>query len=100
VLKSNGARVTGSVSGRTHYLIYGEKLIDGRHYTTGTKYKKAMELKKPMMDENQINEFLKEKTGFGLFKPTVSNVVEAGHMPAAPMIPISEKSDPKPEEVE
>jgi NAD-dependent DNA ligase len=24
VLKSNGARVTGSVSGKTHYLIYGE----------------------------------------------------------------------------
>ena len=29
-LKELGARVTGSVSGRTSVLIVGEKLIDGR----------------------------------------------------------------------
>lgn len=62
--------------------------MDGRHYTTGNKYKKATELNKPMMDEGQVNDFLKEKTGFGLFKPTISSVVQAGHMPAAPGIPI------------
>ena len=32
ILKENGAKVTGSVSKRTTYLIYGPTLIDGRSF--------------------------------------------------------------------
>jgi len=38
-LKKNGAKVTGSVSGKTSFLIVGEKLEDGRSGIEGNKYK-------------------------------------------------------------
>ena len=43
-VKTLGGRVTSAVSGRTDYLVVGEQLEDGRPYTEGTKYKKALEL--------------------------------------------------------
>lgn len=36
-----GGRCTGSVSGKTDYLITGYKLEDGREVTQGGKYKNA-----------------------------------------------------------
>ena len=36
-----GARNTGSVSGKTDYLIAGYKLEDGREVTQGSKYNGA-----------------------------------------------------------
>ncbi|KAL3924748.1 MAG: hypothetical protein SGILL_000858 [Bacillariaceae sp.] len=41
LIKTLGGRVTGSVSGKTNYLVIGETLEDGREYTEGSKYKKA-----------------------------------------------------------
>ena len=41
ILMDHGARVTGSVSKKTDYLVYGHVLQDGRSYTEGSKYKKA-----------------------------------------------------------
>eukprot|EP00980_Cylindrotheca_fusiformis_P028569 scaffold22612_cov138-Cylindrotheca_fusiformis.AAC.3 len=46
LIKTFGGRVTGSVSGKTSYLVVGTELEDGRHYTEGKKYKMAMEKKK------------------------------------------------------
>ncbi len=43
LLKSYGAKVTGSVSSRTTILIHGDTLEDGRNYTEGRKYKTAIE---------------------------------------------------------
>ena len=40
-IKMHGGRVTGSVSGKTTYLLMGEQLEDGRATTDGSKYKKA-----------------------------------------------------------
>lgn len=43
-VKQAGWQVTSAVSGVTNYLVYGNKLEDGRDFSTGTKYKKAQEL--------------------------------------------------------
>lgn len=40
-LKNNGAKVTGSISGKTSYLIVADKLEDGRKGEEGNKYKDA-----------------------------------------------------------
>ena len=40
-----GGRVTGSVSGKTSYLVLGEMLEDGRPGKQGSKYAAAMEKK-------------------------------------------------------
>ena len=41
ILKENGAKVTGQVSGKTNYLICGGILEDGREVTLGNKFKTA-----------------------------------------------------------
>ena len=43
LVKCLGGRVTGQVSSKTTYLVVGETLEDGRHYSEGSKYKKATE---------------------------------------------------------
>lgn len=43
LIKTLGGRVTGAVSGKTDYLVVGNVLEDGRPYTEGSKYKKAVE---------------------------------------------------------
>ncbi|ESS30893.1 ATPase, AAA family protein [Toxoplasma gondii VEG] len=40
----NGGRCTSAVSGRTDYLVAGALLEDGRDVTTGSKYRKALQL--------------------------------------------------------
>jgi replication factor C subunit 1 len=56
-----GGRVTSAVSGKTDYLIIGHKLEDGREVTTGSKYRKAQEKKTPILDESQLETFLKRQ---------------------------------------
>jgi replication factor C subunit 1 len=41
LIEACGGRVTGSVSGRTNYLVSGKMLEDGRACTEGSKWKKA-----------------------------------------------------------
>ncbi|SCN43030.1 replication factor C subunit 1, putative [Plasmodium ovale] len=43
-IKEHGGSVMSAVSSRTHYLIHGEYLEDGRLYNEGKKYQKAFEL--------------------------------------------------------
>ncbi|UKK01127.2 hypothetical protein MACK_001940 [Theileria orientalis] len=65
-VKKLGGIVVSAVSGQTDYLVYGEKLEDGRDYTTGTKYKKAKELNKnkglniQLINEEQFINLLKD----------------------------------------
>jgi replication factor C subunit 1 len=63
LLKSYGARVTGSVSRKTSTLIHGERLEDGRLFTTGNKYKKAVELGTQIIDERKLDALLLEIRG-------------------------------------
>ena len=58
-----GGRCTGSVSGKTDYLIIGYKLEDGREVTQGGKYKNATAKKKPILDEQAFQELMREKLG-------------------------------------
>jgi replication factor C subunit 1 len=41
LVKTLGGRVTSQLSGKTSYLVIGEKLEDGRPYEEGSKYRKA-----------------------------------------------------------
>jgi len=43
--------VTGAISGRTDFLIYGYILEDQRPVEASNKYKKALELKRQMLNE-------------------------------------------------
>ena len=56
-----GGRCTGSVSGKTDYLIVGHKLEDGREVTQGGKHKKAKSLGKPILDEQGFQELMRKK---------------------------------------
>ena len=46
-----GGRKTGSVSGKTNYLIVGHKMEDGREVTQGGKYRNAKAKGIPILDE-------------------------------------------------
>lgn len=50
-MREKGARVTGSVSGKTDMLVIGYKLEDGRNVQQGSKYNKAMKLKTKILNE-------------------------------------------------
>ena len=43
-VKGLGGRVTTAVSGKTSYLVVGDLLEDGRPFSEGSKYKKAIEI--------------------------------------------------------
>jgi len=62
--KSAGAKVMGSVSGNTQYLVMGSHLDDGRQVTETSKYRKYLELKEKgkkcpeLLDESQLLKLL------------------------------------------
>ena len=62
ILKSLGARVTGSVSNRTTILLHGEQLEDGRPYTEGRKYRQAVEKNIQTLDLASFEEYVQKKT--------------------------------------
>ena len=51
LISSFGGRVTGSISGKTDYLVVGYKIEDGRDITLGGKYKAAKAKGKPILTE-------------------------------------------------
>ena len=55
--------MTSAVSGKTDYLIVGYKLEDGRDVTQGSKYAKAKQLGKIILNENELEEFIRDKSG-------------------------------------
>ena len=62
ILKSLGARVTGSVSSRTTILIHGDVLEDGRPADQGRKYKLAKEKGVNIMDKYEFENYVQKKT--------------------------------------
>jgi len=77
ILKSLGAKVTGSVSKKTDYLVYGESLEDGRSVIEGNKYKKAQTLGTKLLNFNELEDLLKEKlqnNEFNLSTATLENL--------------------------
>ena len=62
LLKSHGAKVTNTVSSRTTHLVHGQLLEDGRNFTAGVKYKKAVEFKKEILSEEDLEKLLKTFT--------------------------------------
>ena len=61
ILKSLGARVTGSVSSRTTILLHGDALEDGRPVTEGRKYRLAQEKNIKIMDINDFEKYVQNK---------------------------------------
>ncbi|SBT86436.1 replication factor C subunit 1, putative [Plasmodium malariae] len=65
-IKEHGGSVMSAVSSKTHYLIHGEYLEDGRLYNEGRKYLKAFELQQKsnsiikILNEEQLLELLPE----------------------------------------
>jgi DNA ligase (NAD+) len=55
LVERHGGRVTGSVSGRTDYLLVGA--------SPGTKYRKAQQLEVPMIDEPQLLRMIGQEQG-------------------------------------
>jgi DNA ligase (NAD+) len=51
LIESHGGKVTGSVSGRTNYLIVGED-------PGGSKYNRAQELDTPMLSEDELRDLI------------------------------------------
>ncbi|CAD8132510.1 unnamed protein product [Paramecium pentaurelia] len=65
-LKNNGAKVPSSVSGKTNYLIVGDKLEDGRKGEEGNKFKEATKRGIKIIREDQLNDWLFDKIGIGI----------------------------------
>ncbi|KAL7522277.1 hypothetical protein ACHAWX_006975 [Stephanocyclus meneghinianus] len=52
IVKILGGRVTGSISGKTDYLVVGSILEDGRGVEEGSKYRKAIEMYETWRQKN------------------------------------------------
>ena len=59
LILDHGGRVTTGVSGRTSYLVSGAELEDGRKASEGSKSKKAIGLKIPIIDEAKLLHMLR-----------------------------------------
>jgi replication factor C subunit 1 len=73
-LKSFGARVTGSVSKKTTYLLHGERLEDGRSADQSNKYKEATKLGVQKLTFEEMQNIMREKLNnpdFDLANPEV-----------------------------
>jgi len=63
-----GGRKTGSVSGKTNYLIVGYKLEDGREVTQGGKYRNATKHGTTILDEEGFEKLIRDKSGVQEFE--------------------------------
>jgi replication factor C subunit 1 len=59
ILKSFGAKCTKSVSKKTTYLVYGEKLEDGRPVNTGKKYQQAEKLGTKKLNFSELEDLIR-----------------------------------------
>ncbi len=58
IIKSYGGKCTGSVSGKTSFLLLGTILDDGRLPEEGSKYKHAVKMKTRVIDEDGLFDML------------------------------------------
>ena len=68
LLKDIQVKNTGSVSGKTNYLISGYQLEDGRDVSESSKYKKAKTLGTKILTELEFDDLLRDKVGMGLME--------------------------------
>ena len=90
IIKAEGGKVTGNVSGRTDYLIVGSKLEDGRPAETSSKYRKALENKTKILNESQFDDLLFNKTG----KKLVDCMLEAQKKSLATLVTATTTNNP------
>ena len=62
-INSHGGRCTGSISGKTDYLITGTRLEDGREVCDGNKYKTAVQKGTTILDETKFEELIRDLSG-------------------------------------
>lgn len=67
-LESLGARVTGSVSGKTSLLLHGKTLEDGRSFKEGNKYNEAKKGGTPTLSEDEFIELIQNRFGYNPLK--------------------------------
>ena len=60
MISDYGARCTGSISGKTDYLVIGYKLEDGREVTQGGKFKAATKKGTNIIDEQGFEKLMKK----------------------------------------
>ncbi len=58
IIKSYGGKCTGGVSGKTSFLLLGTILDDGRLPEEGSKYRRAVEVKTRVIDEDGLFDML------------------------------------------
>jgi len=64
----HGGRKTGSVSGKTDYLVVGYKLDDGREVTQGGKYRNALKNGTKIVDEAGFEQLIRDRSGIKDFE--------------------------------
>ncbi|CBN77287.1 conserved unknown protein [Ectocarpus siliculosus] len=69
LIKQYGGKVTGAVSSRTHFLVLGTVLDDGRPPEEGSKYKRAMVMKTRIIDEDGLFKMLRDSNPKGQQPP-------------------------------
>lgn len=62
-INSHGGRCTGSISGKTDYLITGTRLEDGREVCDGNKYKTAVQKGTTILDETKFEDLIRDLSG-------------------------------------
>jgi replication factor C subunit 1 len=89
-ITTHGGRCTGSVSGKTSYLIIGYKLEDNRDVTQGSKYRKAKDLGTPILTESEFEKLIQQKSGKADF--TLAKKIPEAVLPTIPKDVVMEES--------
>jgi|LauGreDrversion4_2_1035121.scaffolds.fasta_scaffold284080_2 replication factor C subunit 1 len=71
------------VSSKTHILIIGYKLEDGREVTQGSKYAKAKQHGTMILNEKEFEEFIRKKSGNSEFTLSARKTL-TGSAPSGP----------------
>jgi BRCT domain type II-containing protein len=78
LIEQLGGQKMSGVSSRTHYLIVGYKLEDGRAVTQGSKYANAKKHGTTILTEKQFEDLLKEKSGNPDFTLSIRKSLNGG----------------------
>lgn len=81
IISEHGGRITTAVSGKTDYLVTGYKMEDGREITQGGKYRKATTVGTCIVNEEQFEQLIRQRSGNADFvlavaRPELAVVVE------------------------
>ena len=63
LIETLGGQKMSAVSSRTHYLVVGYKLEDGRAVTQGSKYAAAKKNGTPILNEKEFEKMIRERSG-------------------------------------